>query len=1221
MNCSLNFSVDLSYYFQMVSITIWRAAIGRFYNCSNRHFMFRSISFFHIGNVFDVLKFLILSSVYYFDSLIFNFSISFTIINLVFKVLKSIGKLCAITHKLSYDPNAFVDVLFFYQVYILWDWILLSGDVATNPGPRPISNKTLSICHWNAHSISSHNFTKIDLLSAFEKIHHFDIICISETFLDSTFSSDLKELTIDNFTTVRADHPSDKKRGGVCVFFRTCLPIRILNISILSECIILELLHQQKSFIFSTLYRSPSQTSDEFHQFLDNFENNLQLICDINPFSITILGDFNARSANWWIEDRTSPEGLQIDSLTSYYGLHQLISEPTHILNNSSTCIDLIFTSQPNLVTNSGVFPSLHPNCHHQITFATFNLEVHYPPPYKRLVWNYEKANSEMIQRAISNFDWETTFANCNINDSIRILNETILNIFSNFCPSKTIICNDKEPPWINDEIKNLIEEKNIAYKRYLNSQRNNSVYQQLFTISNQLNETLKISKENYYKRLSSQLANPITCKKKYWSILKSHLIGKKIPLIPPIFLSNEFISDFQEKAKAFNKYFSEQCTPIVNSSEIPTRVILETNEVLDNFFFSVTDISNIINNLDPNKSHGYDNISVRLIKICGLSICKPLNIIFSNCLSQGIFPEYWKKANVVPVHKKNEKYLLSNYRPISLLPIFSKIFERLIFNSIYNYLISNNLLSPHQSGFKPGDSCTYQLLSITHIINNSLDHNESHEVRGVFLDMSKAFDRVWHAGLIHKLKTLGISGNLLMLLKSFLSDRKQRVVINGQNSDWMNINAGVPQGSILGPLLFLVYVNDLSRNLKSTVKLFADDVSLFSVVKDPIVSANELNHDLSKISEWAYNWKMTFNPDPLKQAIEVLFSRKRKVIDHPDLIFNGNKLTRSSSQKHLGMILDEKLNFNEHISIKLSQARKLVGSLRKLYYLIPRKSLMTIYKSFIRPHLDYCDLIYDKPSNESFCNKIESIQYSAMLAITGCIKGTSKDRLYSEVGLESLKQRRWYRRLTAFYQIITTKSPFYLFSIIPKPTVHMQTRSSVNIPPLNSRTEQFKNSFFPNVVKEWNALNIHIRNSTSLSTFKKNLIKLIRPAPNRIYNVHDPVGLKFLTRLRLSFSHLREHKFKYNFQDTLNPLCSCSLTVESTEHFFLCCLNFNQQRQILLNSLNNLGINIATYHNKDLVNLLLYGNSNFDDLKNHRVLLATISFLTSSNRFDLNLL
>ena len=150
---------------------------------------------------------------------------------------------------------------------------------------------------------------------------------------------------------------------------------------------------------------------------------------------------------------------------------------------------------------------------------------------------------------------------------------------------------------------------------------------------------------------------------------------------------------------------------------------------------------------------------------------------------------------------------------------------------------------------------------------------------------------------MIYKLRTLGVSGKLLLLFQSFLSDRKQRVVLNGQYSDWLNVKAGVPQGSILGPLLFLVYVNYLPKNLKSNVKLFADDVSLFSIVKDPIISANDLNHDLVKINEWAYNWKMSFNSDPLKQAVEVSFSEKRNIITHPDLIFNGNKLNRCNSQ------------------------------------------------------------------------------------------------------------------------------------------------------------------------------------------------------------------------------------------------------------------------------------------------------------------------------------
>ena len=199
-----------------------------------------------------------------------------------------------------------------------------------------------------------------------------------------------------------------------------------------------------------------------------------------------------------------------------------------------------------------------------------------------------------------------------------------------------------------------------------------------------------------------------------------------------------------------------------------------------------------------------------------------------------------------------------------------------------FNFLLENNLISPNQSGFKPGDSCINQLLSITHEIYNSFD--EGLEVRSVFLDISKAFDKVWHKGLLFKLSQNGISGNLLDLLSSFLSDRKQRVLLNGQTSEWRNVTAGVPQGSILGPLLFLIYINDLSGDLSSKAKLFADDTSLFSVTHDITTSANELNNDLKKISDWAFQWKMSFNPDPSKQAQEVIFSTKLKKRITPSL-------------------------------------------------------------------------------------------------------------------------------------------------------------------------------------------------------------------------------------------------------------------------------------------------------------------------------------------------
>ena len=210
-------------------------------------------------------------------------------------------------------------------------------------------------------------------------------------------------------------------------------------------------------------------------------------------------------------------------------------------------------------------------------------------------------------------------------------------------------------------------------------------------------------------------------------------------------------------------------------------------------------------------------------------------------------------------------------------------------------------------------------------------------------MDISKAFDKVWHEGLLYKLESIGISGNLLNLFRSFLNDRYQRVVINGQHSDGAPIIAGVPEGPILGPLLFLIYINDLPDNLNAQVKLFADDTSLFSTVHDPTLSAKISNDDLSRISEWAHKWKMFFNPDILKQAQEKIFSRKNTKNDHPIVYFNEALVAHSTCQKHLDMHLDQKLNFNHYVKEKIAKVNKGIGLICKLAHVLPRQSLLTI--------------------------------------------------------------------------------------------------------------------------------------------------------------------------------------------------------------------------------------------------------------------------------------
>ena len=246
------------------------------------------------------------------------------------------------------------------------------------------------------------------------------------------------------------------------------------------------------------------------------------------------------------------------------------------------------------------------------------------------------------------------------------------------------------------------------------------------------------------------------------------------------------------------------------------------TEKHLRNVIYSTDEVGNIIRGLDPNKAHGKDKISIRMRKICGNSICKPLEIIYKEYLNLGLFPLEWKKGNVFPIHKMDQRQCLKNYRPVSLPLICGKILEKIIFNKTFQFFIKNKLIPTKQSGFKPEDSCIHQLLCITHDIYKSFD--EGCEVRGVFLHILKAFDKVWHEDIIFKLKQNSIGRNLLKFLADFLKDRKQRVALNEQVSNWADVIAGVPKGSILGPFFFLVYINDLATGLSSNAKLFADD-------------------------------------------------------------------------------------------------------------------------------------------------------------------------------------------------------------------------------------------------------------------------------------------------------------------------------------------------------------------------------------------------------------
>ena len=365
-----------------------------------------------------------------------------------------------------------------------------------------------------------------------------------------------------------------------------------------------------------------------------------------------------------------------------------------------------------------------------------------------------------------------------------------------------------------------------------------------------------------------------------------------------------------------------------------------------------------------------------------------------------------------------------------------------------------------------------------------------------------------------------------MSLLRNFLTNQQQRVVLNGKNSSWLTVTSGVPRGSVLGPLFFFVYINDIVEGLQNEIKIFADDSFIFSVVKDKDEAAASLNQGLERVSLWAWQWKMQFNCNITE---EVIFSVKRSKAEHPNLGIND--VTRNDEHKHLGLILDSKLNFKSHIRQAILKARWGIGMIIYLSKYVSRDVLDQIYKLYVRPHLEYGDIIYHRHDPEmlqNFTIRLEQTQYSAALAVTGAWRGTNRQKLYKELGWEGLYNRRWFRRLGHFFNLRRTGAPDYLYALFPMGiTLKYDLRNMHEYEEPFSKTKRSSNAYFTNALHEWNLFDETVRNSATLAEFKRKLLTSIKPVKNSLFGVLDICGVKQLAMLRLEFSALNEHRFR----------------------------------------------------------------------------------------------
>jgi len=489
-----------------------------------------------------------------------------------------------------------------------------------------------------------------------------------------------------------------------------------------------------------------------------------------------------------------------------------------------------------------------------------------------------------------------------------------------------------------------------------------------------------------------------------------------------------------------------------------------------------------------------------------------------------------------------------------------------------------------------------------------------------VSLDASSAFDRVWHDGLIYKLSQKGIRGDLFNLFKSYLSSRVQRTVIKGQNSPWRDVTTGVPQGSILGPLLFLVYVDDIVKDIQSNILLFADDTSLVEVITDPLLSFDRLNQDLSRLNIWSKSWLVNFNP--IKTAY-IVFSKKLIRPNYPALYLDNIALKETSTHKQLGVIFNNRITFEDHIDAQCKKAMTRLTALKRVQRKIPRSSQLTIYLSFIRPILEYGWQLYDNTTKKSL-SKLEKVQREALLSITRAYTVTSHNALLKETGVELLSSRRECGKKKFMYKYSADLLPNYLNDLIPdkvntKSDYSLRTNENIKI--LVSKKNYYLKSFIPSSIKSWNEMDLQLRKSPSYDTFKRNLKKISGNSSYNMYLYGDSNGSINHSRIRMGLSGLSFHRKRVRF--ITDGACGhCNARSENSSHFFLECPAYAVQRATFLQNLRAIdGFNCpcdedlaVKRHRDDFVETIVHGTKNpgIDKL----IFTVVHSYISETQRF-----
>ena len=836
----------------------------------------------------------------------------------------------------------------------------------------------LSIFHSNMNGLETH----------FENLHtflssvpvHFDIINVTETSQkeDEAFKSNIAIEGYDAFFT-----PPKSNKGGTGIYIKEVYDsFERSDLSIIHkdyEATWIEIKNKKsKNIVSACIYRHPRSNMDEFH---DYFEKCLDILSRENK-EVYISGDFNTDL----LKLEKNPSHDKFYNLMTSYGFLPQILDPSRVTGSSSTVIDNIYSNCLNYKLTSGnILISLSEHFSQFVSVSRNKPDFKSNNIYQR---DYSKFCAELFRDDVSIQKWDNNLTN--VNEQFNDFYWRLENCVDRHAPLKKINKEEQKlrsKPWITSQIKKIIKQRDKALKR-LKRQPNNEDVKTLYKkFRNKVNREIKKSKKSYYKNYFEENKNNI---KKTWNGIKSIINPNSNSISNKILQLNnngQIIDDPQKVVSHVNNFFvnvgpnTDRVIPKVPPDKIsPERFLKNRNQLTFIIaHISTEEITDIIKSLNASKSTGPSSIPTKLLLLIPDLIILPLCKIINNSFMTGIFPDALKIVKVIPIHKGNSTDDVNNYRPISLLSVFDKIIEKLMHKRLYKFLEDNQILYENQFGFRKQNSTVHALIQITEQIRQSIENGKYG--CGIFIDLRKAFDTVNHDILLKKLEHYGVRGTPLQWFKSYLSNRKQYVFVNGYSSELKGISCGVPQGSVLGPLLFLIYINDLP-NISKIFKffLFADDTNIYYESDNLKQLERTVNKELQWLNHWLNVNRLSLN---ISKTNFVIFHPYNKPVRESITIkVNKKAISEVKYVKYLGILIDSNLSWKYHINNLVKKISRAIGVMYRVRPFVTKNIMMNLYYSLIYPHLLYAIQIWGS-TFENYINKIVVLQKKLVRVMT----------------------------------------------------------------------------------------------------------------------------------------------------------------------------------------------------------------------------------------------